>query len=486
MKLAFKIAGTLVLVVIIALALASYMIGRTTDRTYRTYLDDAQRGQLEWLAGQVEIFRAAGEDWAVIQNWLSEMTRAPATNAAAPNLRMPGMQGMRGSMHQQRSRNEDSSGTPIDDPAVLLVDLAGQPIAVGGQPVSQELLNIGIPVVENGETVAYVVPSQAGPRIGQAEATLLANVQRAILLSAGAGALIALVLGALLVWTLLRPLRNMHEAVSAITHGDLGARVTELGNDELGDLGSAFNDMAARLETQEQLRRRLMADVAHELRTPLSVIQGNLQAILDGIFPLTPDEVEKVYRESNLLSRLIDDLHELAQAEAGALSLQLQSIDAVVALRKMQNLLEPMAATRDLTLRLELPSSPVTLIADPDRLQQILYNLIGNALRHTPPGGTVIIGTQLRDHDFLRFTVRDTGPGIDAEHLPHIFDRFYRADRSRRRDGDPTAGAGLGLAIVRALVEAHGGRVGVTSNQGEGATFWVDLPLTPEQVQIPA
>lgn len=397
MKLAFKIAGTLALVVIIALALAGFLIGRMTDRTYRTYLDEAQRTQLEWLAGQVETLHAAGEDWPTIQTWLTSMARSPVGSMSMPNMHMPngmngmpsmpGMPGMRGSMHQQRNRGGTTGGPAPGEAVLLLVDTAGRPLVSGGTPIAQDLLDLGVPVTQNGETVAWVVPTQAGPRIGQAEATVLANVQRAILLSAGAGALIALALGGLLVWTMMRPLRNMRSAVSAITQGNLAARVTQLGNDELGELGTAFNDMAARLETQEQLRRRLMADVAHELRTPLSVIQGNLQAIVDGVFPLTQDEVQKVYRESNLLSRLIDDLHELAQAEAGALSLELQPIDIEAALRQMQNMLAPMAATHDITLRLNLPPTPITLDADPDRLQQILYNLIGNALRHTPPGG---------------------------------------------------------------------------------------------------
>ena len=253
-------------------------------------------------------------------------------------------------------------------------------------------------------------------------------------------------------------------------------------NDELGQLATAFNRMASQLHLQEELRQRLLADVAHELRTPLSVIQGNLQAILDGVYPLSPEEVGNVFLESQLLSRLVDDLHELAQAEAGHLTLVRRPVDLAAAVNQMGAVLTPLARTNNIHLQVDAAADLIVL-ADAERINQILHNLLGNALRHTPAGGTVTLTATRRTPDFARITISDTGPGIPSEHLPYVFERFYRADPSRRRPDDPTTGAGLGLAIVRALVEAHGGTVGLESNPGEGATFWFDLPLYQSDAQ---
>lgn len=482
MKLAVKIIGATVLVAWVALATASWLIDRNTARTYRLYLDQAQARQLGLIAAQVQAYYADGVDLAELQIWL---------DAGAFTV-VPGM-GPMGAMPRMRSR-----GHMMDEgmaaPQVILVDpVNGIPLSGTGLAATPAQRSAAIPIRDGEQTVALLIPAEAGTRIGQAEQTVLSQVQRAILMSAGLAGLIAVGLGGLVVWTLLRPLSALQQGVAAVSRGDLSAAVPVTSNDELGQLASAFNAMSAKLRRQESLRRQLLADVAHELRTPLSVVQGNLQAMLDGVYPLTSGEVQTVFDETRLLSRLVDDLHELAQAEAGALALQRQPLSVGNTLERMAALFAPVMSARNVTLRVHRPEQDVLVSADPDRLQQILHNLLGNALRHTPAGGTIELSAEPGEDatgPFVRFAVRDTGPGIPAEHLPRVFDRFYRVDPSRRRAetvlDNQTAGVGLGLAIVRALVEAHQGRVGVTNHDGLGAEFWLELPLAPPHHNLTA
>ena len=240
--------------------------------------------------------------------------------------------------------------------------------------------------------------------------------------------------------------------------------------------------MAANLQHQESLRQRMVADIAHELRTPLSVIQGNLQAILDNVYPLTTEEVRTIYSETELLSRLVTDLHDLAQAEAGQLLLTRQQISVTNILGRMAEIFRPMADQKGVKLTTLPPNPDVSVSADPDRLQQVFHNLLGNAFRHTPPGGQIELGAKLGSAGSARFWVQNTGAGIAADQLPFVFDRFYRIDRSRSRSDGYTSGAGLGLAIAKAIIESHGGTVGADSRLGIDVVFWFELPVAPQNL----
>ena len=254
--------------------------------------------------------------------------------------------------------------------------------------------------------------------------------------------------------------------------------------------------MAANLEQAEQLRRNLMADVAHELRTPLTVIQGNLQALLDGVYPLERGEIATIYDETRLLSRLVADLRDLAQAEAGQLKLTMQPVDLSAVLMQTAASFAPVAEAQGTTLVVAASAAPASteaapadtpsalwVLADPDRLAQVLRNLLSNALRHTPQGGEVRVDVQNdfrglpRPRRSVCVSIQDTGPGIPPGDLPHVFDRFWSRAHGAGGRTPANAGSGLGLAITKYLVEAQGGEIGVESQVGEGTRFWFTLML---------
>jgi signal transduction histidine kinase len=270
------------------------------------------------------------------------------------------------------------------------------------------------------------------------------------------------------------PLNKLAEAAKAIGSQDLSRRVEVRGSDEIRVVAQAFNEMAAALEKAETLRSNMLADVAHELRTPLSVIQGSLRAILDDVYELDKTEIARLYDQTRHLSRLVDDLRELAQAEANQLPLNMTTVDLITLIEETASIYAPIIEAEGLALRLELEDRVPAVQGDRARLAQCLQNLLNNAIHHTPRGGEITVELTYGAEQ-VQLRVRDTGRGIAAEHLPHILDRFYRADPARGRD---TGGTGLGLAILRAIVEAHGGKVTAASKGvGQGSTFTIQLPI---------
>jgi two-component system sensor histidine kinase BaeS len=279
--------------------------------------------------------------------------------------------------------------------------------------------------------------------------------------------------------TLFLAARTMDQLVDAtrkVEAGDYSVRVDVRGRSTgglqvVGQLTDGFDTMISRLETDERQRRTLLADISHELRTPLTVVQGNLEAIIDGIYPADPSHLAVILEETHVLARLIDDLRTLALSEAGTLALHLEPADPDLLVGDVVRSFEPAAAAAGVELATAIDGELPILDIDPVRIREVLANLVANALRHTPSGGRVTVaGAVEDDRRWLRLEVRDTGSGIDADLLPHVFDRFAK--------GDDSAGSGLGLAIARQLVEAHGGEIHAESDPGSGATIRVRLPLT--------
>jgi len=338
-----------------------------------------------------------------------------------------------------------------------------------------------LPIQVNQQTVGYLgvtkVPEDSAnePR----PSPLVRILGDVLLFIAAVGGVGGIVFGVVMSRAIAAPLNNLANAARAIGAHKLSERVDEKGSDELIAVARAFNEMAADLEQAEQLWRNLLSDVAHELRTPIAVLQANLRAILDEVYPLDQSEIVHLYEQSRLLSHLVDDLHLLAQAEARQLPLLLQETNLAELVRIAVDAFHPGAEAKDVTLQTRLPENSPAVEVDAARITQVLQNLLANALRHTPTGGTITVSMQL-EPNFVSLSIADTGDGIPPEHLSHIFDRFYRTDTARSRD---KGGAGLGLAIARAIVEAHGGRIEVTSQgiPGQGSKFTLCLPASNVQ-----
>jgi two-component system sensor histidine kinase BaeS len=271
---------------------------------------------------------------------------------------------------------------------------------------------------------------------------------------------------------LVAPLRQLTTASEKMAKGDLSQRVRIHTRDEVGELGHAFNQMAGDLQSAEIQRQHMTADIAHELRNPLSVIRGNLEAMLDGIYPADAEHLGSIYEETLLLQRLVEDLRVLSLADAGQLHLVKTETDLNQLLTGVAESVRAMADDKDVVLTVSVPRSPLVIEGDADRLRQVIGNLLGNALRYTPQNGTISLDVQARGEQAV-VTIADTGPGIAPDEVPHIFDRFYRTDAARDR---ASGGSGLGLAIARALVEAHRGTITVQSELGQGTALIITLP----------
>ena len=377
-----------------------------------------------------------------------------------------------------------------DRPDVLLADAGGRIVfdsagkAEGRQLKSSEKANaLRMKETDTGKVVGYLLlfyPFTAP--IGGLEQQFLDRLQQILLVSTSLAVMLILVVGALLNRRLNAPLQRLADAARAVAGGDLGQQVEAEGSIEVAQVGQAFNEMTAALHEAETLRQNMVADVAHELRTPLSVLQGNLWAILNDVYPLEKAEISRLYDEIRLLSRLVDDLRELASADAGQLHLNLIPVDVAQVVRHTVDNFALAAEAQELSLTAQLPDDLPSVLADPDRVAQVLRNLLVNALRHTPLGGAVTVSAAAREKT-VEISITDTGEGIAPEDLPHVFERFWRVDPARARSttgGEKrlVGGSGLGLVIARAIVELHNGRVAVTSDGlGRGTTVRFEFPL---------
>jgi signal transduction histidine kinase len=274
------------------------------------------------------------------------------------------------------------------------------------------------------------------------------------------------------------PLRQLALGSHRIAAGDYRARVNSAESDEIGELATSFNLMASALEDTEQRRLQLIGDVAHELRTPLSTLQGNLEGLQDGVVEPSTELWSQLHQETRRLGRLVDDLQELSRVESRHLPLNITSNEPARLINTAVTRLETQFAEKGVSIEQNIPEKLPHVAADPDRTIQILTNLLSNALRYTPPGGTVTVSAK-ESSNSVRVQVQDTGIGIPAEHLPQIFNRFYRVDRARSR---ALGGSGIGLSIARALVEAHGGEIWAESpGPDQGSTFWFTLPVADDR-----
>ena len=341
-----------------------------------------------------------------------------------------------------------------------------------GDTVSNSALERGATLEMDGEIIGWLLVTQNAREVipNSAEYIFLRTVNRASLTSALVAALLALTLGSLLALTLTRSLRELKEATLEIARGRFGKQVKVRSKDELGELAVSFNQMSLDLERATQARRQMTADIAHDLRSPLSVLTGYAEALSDGKLTGTPEIYDILHQETNHLSRLVEDLRLLSLADAGELPLLLQIISPQALLERTMARHAVTAGQHGITLHVEIEPGLPEVKVDVERMSQVLDNLILNAFRYTPSGGEVTLaGSQTAGK--IRLQIRDTGSGIAPEDLPHIFDRFYRGDKARRESGE----SGLGLAIAKSIVEAHGGQISAESEPGIGAVFTITL-----------
>lgn len=354
-----------------------------------------------------------------------------------------------------------------------------------GDVVPAPMFEEGVPLTVDGSPVGRALMVQMPPRLDPLEQRYIDSVNRALLLGTVGSSSVALLIGLLLSGHFLRPLRELTQAITAVQQGNLEQQVQVRTNDELGLLAQAFNRMSIELHRANQLRKQMTADIAHDLRTPLMVISGYLEALRDGTLVPTIERFEAMNQEAVLLKRLIDDLRTLSLADAGELPLMPQPVSPRELLEKVRDSFAPIAHEQQITLRVDVADNLPSVWMDRERMTQVLGNLVSNALRYTDAGGSITLQGCLSE-DQIELVVCDTGKGIAEDKLPNIFERFYRADESRyQNEGE----SGLGLAIAKAIVEAHQGTIRAESRVGAGTTMIIRLPIAvqePRQKGLPS
>ncbi len=342
-----------------------------------------------------------------------------------------------------------------------------------GDQIPSRAVAQGEPIRQDGTVVGILVPIRVPFQGNTREAEFIQRTNTLLLYGALIGAVIALLLGIFLSRTLTRPIRELTRATHAVSEGDLSQQVPVRSNDELGELAQAFNKMSAELSRSVSARQQMTADIAHELRTPLSLILGHAEAVHDGVLPPTRDNFEIIRDEAIRLEHLVNDLRVLSLADAGELTIYLQRIEPEQLLQEVASLYQYQVQRKNIRLALDIASPLSTIEVDPGRMTQVFTNILDNALRHTPENGRIILSAKEADNQ-IEIAVQDSGPGLKAGDLRRIFERFYRTDSARQRDY--SGGSGLGLAIARSIVQAHGGQIRAENEAGQGLRITITLP----------
>ena len=456
-KLWFRLTIAFLLIAVVGVVVVAFLANRATSAGFNRFLEEENSAEIVRLQEDLAAYYQVRGSWAGADGLLRQYRSTLGSGVGLILLDGDGQTVATAGSGRGDGRGNRPRATGIDD---------GLPVQLAGQEV-------GRLVVEGPPGM-----SMAG-RAGQ---QFLDDVNEAIFLSGLIAVTLALVLGVLLARGLTRPLARLTDATRSMAGGDLDQRVRVGGGDELGELAVSFNQMAAALAANERQRQQLFADIAHELRTPLSVIRAQLEAMLDGVLELSSENLSLAHEETILLGRLVDELRALSLAESGQLPLDKRPLDLGAVVVGAKAAFEPLAEADGIHLELstepELPHVP----ADEARIQQVLGNLLSNALRHAgvrharqaEAAEPEVRLEVTRVSGAVRISVSDNGPGLSLEAQRHVFDRFWRADAGRSRD---RGGSGLGLAISKGIVIAHGGQIWVESAPGRGATFTFELPI---------
>lgn len=439
------------LVVLVTIVAVVFFARQNTVQEVNTYMLRGGMTGGEDLVSLLENYYANTGSWQGVDQLLFQHGQGVGSGA----------NGMMGMM-SQRLRVLDVGGFVVADSQSAQV---GERVT---QPDFQNAVQLNGP---DGKIVGYLLAEGGVPGSQQPLIRRLNDASIKAGLLAGA---IAIILAGILAYTLVRPVQQLTRAAEGMAQGDLSQRVPAKGNDELATLGRTFNQMASTLQQSQSARRAMTADIAHELRTPLAVQRAQLEALEDGIYPLSIENLQPIVEQNRLLERLVDDLRTLALADAGELALEKVPTNLADIAQKTITRFQAQASQKKISLAYSGPGEGECprIAADPVRIEQVLNNLVANALRYTPEAGQIQLTLQCQPGGPV-LSVQDSGSGIPQDALSHIFERFYRADRSRSRlDG----GTGLGLAIARQLAEAHQGTLDVANAQQGGAVFTLRLP----------
>jgi signal transduction histidine kinase len=448
MKLTHKLTLAFLLVSLMAIGLAAAFIWGTTSVEFTRYLQDQRQTS---FAVAARFHYEQNNTWIGVDRTLQQQGQLP-----------PPVQ---------------TNGTQPPPPPFALIDqnrvvIIPSGVYLRGQKVQKGILDRGIQIEVNGQFVGTVIDTGQPVVKNTVEQRYVDSVNRALLIAALGGMFIALLLGIWLAQTLTRPVNELTAATRAMAQGKLEQQVPVHSTDELGELAVSFNQMSADLARANQARKQMTADIAHDLRNPLTVIGGYLESLQDGKLKPTPERFATLQVEVQHLQRLVEDLRTLSLADSGELTLHRQPILPGELLERVKTAYQPQAEERGINLIVECGNSPQSGFSlDPERMEQVLGNLVSNALRYTPEEGEIRLAAH-QEAGRLVLSVTDTGSGIAPEILPQIFERSYRGDSSRSGNE-----SGLGLAIARSIVELHGGKIQVESTLGMGSHFSITLPF---------
>ncbi len=446
MKLTHKLTLAFLLVSLLAIGLAALVVQNVTSAQFNNYLLEQQREQ--FLRVAVEYYTENG-------NWRGVEIPLQAAQLLPPPPQ-PGQ-------------------IPVPQP-FSLTGRDGRVIIPGGgfergQIIPPNVLGRGTSIEVDGLTVGYLLSTGAPPAQRAIEEQYLERVNLSLLAAALGGVVLSLVLGLFVARTLTRPLRELTGATRALARGDLQQQVTVHAADEIGELAQAFNQMSADLAQSQQGRKQMTADIAHDLRNPLTVLGGYLESLADGKLKPTPERFAVMQVEVTHLQRLVDDLRTLSLADSGDLRLQKEPVRVADLLERVADSYRNQAEAQSIRLEVHAQANLAEIALDPARMEQVLGNLVSNALRYTPEGGEIQLNGRQAEGGVI-LEVVDNGSGISPEIVPHIFERSFRGDSSRSGDE-----SGLGLAIAKSIVELHGGEIGVESEAGQGSRFWILIPV---------
>ncbi len=483
-SISFKLALAFILTAVLAASLLTIVFLSTNSMSFEQYVFDQQ---FYAKLAEVEEFFALNKSWDGVEKVLETTMGGMGGNGG-----MQGGQGMGqgGSGAFRRTQQSSATSQPAQTSNAggreyALADVSGK-VIVGiegfydeGDQLTPETLKEGVAVESDGQTVGTLFAQRRNIVYTQAEQLFLDRSKTSLLLTLVVTILIAALVGILLARNLTRPVIELTDAAKNLAAGDLSQKVEVHSNDELGELSQAFNQMSAEIEQSDRQRKRMTADIAHDLRTPLTVISGYIESMRDGDLEPTKERLAMLYSEVTRLNRMVADLRLLSQSDVGALSLNLLPIEAGELLEQTRQLFDLRANEQNINLTIAAQKDLPMVLGDETRLIQVMENLVGNAIRHTPRGGQIQLSAKMDQgmdsgkKPCVCFTVSDNGEGIPEKEIPYIFEEFHRVDKSRHTDENQS---GLGLAIVKAIVQGHGGKVWVESTLGRGSAFHFCIP----------